>query len=56
MFSFFLFGLLFIEMMDFFKWKRFTTVIWFLFLLDQNSGCQSLEMIGLNTLIVIFGN
>ena len=26
-----------------------------LFLLDQNSGCKSLEMIGFNTLIMIFG-
>ena len=29
----------FIEKMDF-QWIRFTTVIWFLALLDQNSGCS----------------
>ena len=30
-------------------------MIWFLILLDQNSGCSSLEMIGLNKLTLIFG-
>ena len=29
-------------------------MIWVLALLDQNSGCSSLEMIGLNILTLIF--